>query len=58
MRIRFARGIADGAVANPVRLLGRLLDDVGVAGLQPVDGAVEIHGGSCQRRLADSLLDS
>lgn len=25
MRIRFARGIADGAVANPVRLLGRLL---------------------------------
>ena len=24
-----ARGIADGAVANPVRLIGRLLDDVG-----------------------------
>jgi hypothetical protein len=29
-----ARGIAEGAVANPVRLLGRLLDDLGAAGLQ------------------------
>ena len=28
-----ARGIAEGAVANPVRLLGRLLDDFGAAGL-------------------------
>jgi len=28
-----ARGIAEGAVANPVRLFGRLLDDFGVAGL-------------------------
>src|SRR5881392_3497316 len=25
-----ARGVADGAVANPVRLLGRLLHDLGV----------------------------
>src|SRR5680860_383008 len=40
-----ARGIAEGAVANPVRLLGRLLDDVGVAGLQPREGAVEVLGG-------------
>ena len=31
-----ARRIADGAVANAVRLLGRLLDDLGVVGgLQP-----------------------
>src|SRR3954449_9103140 len=34
-----ARGIAEGAVANSVRLLGRLLDDLGVAGLQPLEGA-------------------
>src|ERR687895_569355 len=39
-----ARGIAEGAVANPVRLLGRLLDDLG-AGLQPLEGAVEVGGG-------------
>ena len=38
-----ARGIAEGAVANPVRLLGRLLDDLGVAGLQPLEGAVEVR---------------
>jgi hypothetical protein len=35
-----ARGITDGAVANPVRLRGRLLDDLG-AGLQPVEDGVE-----------------
>ena len=29
-----AGGIAEGAVANAVRLLGRLLHDLGVAGLQ------------------------
>src|ERR687892_28925 len=40
-----ARGIAEGAVANPVRLLNRLLDDLGVAGLQPLEGAVEVDGG-------------
>jgi NAD(P)-dependent dehydrogenase (short-subunit alcohol dehydrogenase family) len=28
---QIARGIAEGAVANPVRLLGRLLDDLGSA---------------------------
>ncbi len=32
MRIRL---IAEGTVANPVRLIGRLLDVVGAAGLQP-----------------------
>ena len=32
-----ARGIAEGAVANSIRLCGRLLDDLGVAGLQPLD---------------------
>ncbi len=40
-----ACGIADGAVANPPWLLGRFLDDVGVAGLQPLEDAVEIFGG-------------
>src|SRR5258708_494240 len=41
-----ARGIADGAVANAVRLLGRLLDDLGgVAGLQPLHGAARVLGG-------------
>src|SRR4051812_23283963 len=40
-----ARGIAEGAVAYPVGLLGRLLDDLGVAGLQPLEGAVEVLGG-------------
>src|SRR5215211_993471 len=34
-----ARGIAEGAVANAVRLLGRLLDNLGAAGLQPREGA-------------------
>src|SRR5260370_1100043 len=40
-----ARGIAEGAVANPVRLVDRLLDDLGVPGLQPLEGAVEVLGG-------------
>src|SRR4051812_22030373 len=40
-----ASGIAEGAVPNPVRLVGRLLDDLGVARLQPLEGAVEILGG-------------
>jgi hypothetical protein len=40
-----ARGTAEGAVANPARLLGRLLDDLGAAGLQPREGAVEVGGG-------------
>src|ERR1700682_343522 len=40
-----ARGIAEGAVANPVRLFGRLLDDVSAAGLQPRENAVEVGGG-------------
>src|ERR671911_1974703 len=46
-----ARGIAEGAVANPVRLLGRLLDDVGVAGLQPLEGAVEVRGRQVDARV-------
>src|SRR4051812_32898576 len=40
-----AREIADGAVANAVRLLGRLLDELGAAGLQPREDAVEVPGG-------------
>src|ERR671915_128393 len=40
-----ARGIAKGAVADAVRLVGRLLDDLGVAGLQPLEGAVKVFGG-------------
>ena len=39
-----ARGIADGAVANPPRLLGRLRDDLGSGGLQPFEEAVEVGG--------------
>src|SRR5260370_2504628 len=40
-----ARGIAEGAIANAVRLRGRLLDDLGATGLQPLEGAVEVGGG-------------
>src|SRR4051794_8963618 len=40
-----ARRIADGAVADPVRLLHRLLDDLHVAALQLLEGAVEVLGG-------------
>src|SRR2546422_529923 len=40
-----ARGIAEGAVPNPIRLRGRLLDDFGAAGLHPREGAVEVGGG-------------
>jgi len=44
-----ARGIAQGTVANPVRLLGRFLDDLDVAGLQFLEGAVEVLGGQQER---------
>src|ERR1700704_3094979 len=37
-----ARGVAERAVANPVRLLGRLLDYVGATGLQPLENTVEV----------------
>ena len=37
-----ARAIAEGTIANHVRLLGRLLDDLGVGGLQTLEGAVEV----------------
>ena len=40
-----ARRVAEGAVADAVRLLGRLLDDLGAAGLQLLEGAVEVGGG-------------
>src|SRR4051795_2556726 len=40
-----ARRIAERAVADPVGLVGRLLDDLGVAGLQPLEGAVDVPGG-------------
>src|SRR5918998_3531336 len=40
-----ARGVAEGAVANAVGLIGRLLDDLGDAVLQPREGAVEVGGG-------------
>src|SRR5664279_5013448 len=43
-----ARGIADGAVAHPVRLLDRLLHDLGAAGLDLVEGSFEIRGGQQQ----------
>src|SRR5262245_17824282 len=34
-----ARRVAEGAVADPIRLVGRFLDDLGVAGLQPLECA-------------------
>ena len=37
--------IAEGAVADTVRLIGRLLHDVGAAGLQLVEDAVQVVGG-------------
>src|SRR3954452_6573118 len=40
-----ARGVAEGAVADAVRLVGRLLDHVGVAARQPLEGAVDVAGG-------------
>src|SRR4051794_31583292 len=46
-----ACGVAHGAVPDTVRLLGGLLDDVGVTGLQPLEGAVEVAGGQQQRRV-------
>src|SRR5499427_9363498 len=40
-----ARWVPERAVANPVRLVDRLLDDLGAAGLEPLEGAVEVGGG-------------
>ena len=45
MRIWLPAGSRNGAVAGAVRLIGRLLDDLGVAGLDPLEGAVEVVGG-------------
>src|SRR5687768_7702394 len=39
-----ARGIAEGAVADTVRLVGRLLDHLGL-GLQLLEGGVDVAGG-------------
>src|SRR5512132_3530483 len=41
-----ARGIAEGAVADPVRLIRRFIDDLVVGGLHPLEGAVEVGRGS------------
>jgi len=40
-----ARGVAKGAVANAIRLVGRLLHDLGAAGLQPRESGIEVSGG-------------
>ena len=45
MQDQVARGIAEHAVADPIRLVDRLVDDLGVAGLQPREGAVDVGGG-------------
>src|SRR3954454_21681743 len=37
--------VAEGAVTNPVRLDGRLLDDLGIAGLHSLERRVEVLGG-------------
>src|SRR6185503_11510223 len=39
-----ARGIAEGAVTNAVRLLGRLLHDLGAGCLHAVEDAVQVGG--------------
>ncbi len=53
-----AGGIAESAVANPVRLLGRLLDHFYVVGLQPLEGAVEVFGGQQQRAVGALAITS
>ena len=40
-----ASWIAEGAIAHPVRLIHRLLDDFGITGLEPLECAVNIGGG-------------
>src|SRR5438132_973845 len=58
-----ARGIAEGAVANAVWLLDRLLDDLGGAGLAPVGAGRhagqfgEASAEGAQRRAADRETD-
>src|SRR5215216_2738893 len=54
-----ARGIAERAVANPVRLVGRLLHDLRVA-LQALEDAVDVVGGqvdACEGALGHHLGD-
>src|SRR3954470_10868046 len=55
-----AGGVAEGAVAHSVRLVGRFLDDLGVAGLHLLEGAVEVLGGEqdpAERALRHHLGD-
>src|ERR687889_802491 len=47
-----ARGVAKGTVADAVRLLGRLLDYLGAAGLELREGAVEVGGGQVDAEVA------
>ena len=47
-----ACGVPDGEVSHAVVLLDRLLDDVGIAGLQPLEGAVEVLGGQVDAEVA------
>src|SRR5580700_3831114 len=47
-----AGGIADGAVADPVRLLDRLLDDLGLTGLQLGERVIQIAGGEDDDRVS------
>src|SRR5947207_10858525 len=57
---QIARGVAERAVADPVRLVGRFLDDFGVAGLQSVEGAVQVLRGevdACVGSLGHHLGD-
>ena len=43
--------ITEGAVAGAVRLLRRLLDDLRVGGLDPLEGAVEVAGREVDARI-------
>src|SRR5215218_8394332 len=47
-----ARGVAEGGVAHAVRLLGRLLHDLGAAGHDPLEGAVEVLRGQVDAEVA------
>ena len=40
-----ARRVTECAVAHPVGLFGRFLDDIGTAGLDPFEDTVEVLGG-------------
>ena len=44
-----AGGVAEGAVADAVWLVGRLLDDLGAAGLDLLEGGVDIGAGGIEK---------